>query len=172
MSSLKNIALEQDRDQWIVEIKNYKKDKILPNDDKRSREILTTSEQYFCDNANILYRIYKPNPKTTPQILYEQIVLPESMIAEVFRHAHDLPYSGGHAEIKKTYLRLVPYVFFKNMYTRTENYVQSCTVCAQRKSPRRKPTAHLVPPSLTEKMPFACVQIDFMGPITPSFGTS
>ena len=35
LSSLKNIALEQDRDQWIFEIKNYKKDKILPKDDKR-----------------------------------------------------------------------------------------------------------------------------------------
>jgi transposase InsO family protein len=165
------IAKEQDKEAWIKDMKKYLRNEQLPNDEKNRQEILLTHKHYYLnETSNILYRIYLPNPKVTPKLIYEQMVLPQGMITEVLRNVHDLDYMGGHTDTKKTYLKMLPNVYFKNMYAITKNYVESCTICAERKTPRRRKNAPSVPPPMTEKMPFAVVQCDFMGPLTPSNG--
>ena len=94
-------------------MKNYKERGDLPECEKRIKEILKLAEDFTVDQAGILHRIYIPNPRRTPQILHEQLVIPSNMVREILRQVHDIDYSGGHSGTKKTYLKMVPHVFLK-----------------------------------------------------------
>ena len=170
-SMQKKISENQKKDVWVKEMIDYLKENKLPRDLVREKEILNTSTQYFMDEEHdILYREFQPNPHHKPTVLYEQLVLPDSMVAEILYQTHDVPYIGGHRGHQKVYLTLQPHVYFKNMYTVTKNYVKSCQICAKRKSPRRKFRTPIVSNMVGEPIPFHCVEIDFIGPLTPSEG--
>lgn len=64
-----------------------------------------------------------------------KICLPRSMINAVFYYLHDAR-TAGHQGIKKTYdkAKLSPY-FWCNMQKTVVDYVRSCDICGERKSP-------------------------------------
>jgi hypothetical protein len=132
-----NIAASQRQDLWTNQMIQYLENKELPEDVTRAREILTTNTKFFIDlQTKVLYREHQPNPKSSPDLIYEQLVLPNSAVEEVLRQAHDIPHVGAHRGHAQVYLALAPHVYFDKMYACIKNYVQSCTVCAKHKSPR------------------------------------
>jgi len=111
------LAREQDLDPQILQMKNYLKDETLPESENDKRKILLTNSQFYLDpSTNILYRLYFPNPKSQKDLFYVQLVLPCSMIREILRNVHDVSYMGAHMSTEKTYLKLIPYVYFNKMY--------------------------------------------------------
>jgi hypothetical protein len=99
-----NIAASQRQDLWVNQMIQYLEQKELPDDVTRAREILSTSAKFFIDlRTNALYREHQPNPKSNPDIIYEQQVLPSSAVEEVMRQAHDNPYIGAHRGYAKVY---------------------------------------------------------------------
>ena len=130
-------------------MKDYLQSGKLTDDESYNKWMITESEKFFIDSGtNILHRIYQPNPKVCPKLIYEQVVLPNSMVSEVLRSCHDISYHGGHANVRQTYLKLIPHVYFRKMFVIVENYVKSCEVCARRKTPRNKRDIPTMSPAL------------------------
>jgi hypothetical protein len=62
-------------------MRNYLLNKELPTSDADTRGILLSHDQFYCEE-DILYRIYHPSRKTSPITVYNQVVVPESLIPE------------------------------------------------------------------------------------------
>ena len=128
------ILLYQQRDEWIAEIRDYLKEGKLPDKESRARELTTTREKFYINEENdILYRQHQPNPRSSPQEIYEQLVLPSQMVEEILHARHDTIMVGAHREHKKVFLSLVPHVFFKDMFKRVRSY---CCLLYTSPSPR------------------------------------
>jgi transposase InsO family protein len=161
----------QRKDLWVNQMIQYLEQKNLPEDTARAKEILTTATNFFIDNqTKVLYREHQPNPRATPDVIYEQLVLPSLAVEEVLRQAHDIPHVGAHRGHQKVYLARTPHVHIREMYVTTKNYVQSCHVCARRKCPRRRYQLPLIPTEVGNQQPFAEVEIDHVGPMSSSNG--
>jgi hypothetical protein len=164
--NMRNMAELQQKDKWIREMKCYISTNVLPSSDTDAREILLSQDHFYCEN-DILYHVHET--KTSPKTLYNQVVVPESLIPELLNQSHDSLVSGGHVNYSKLYQKLLPHVYFKNMFSRSKAYANSCLTCGERKIPRNQTKAPMRPQPIANT-PFGTVVIDYIGPITPSFG--
>ena len=65
----------------------------------------------------------------------KQIVVPQSMRAEVMKECHDSPMAG-HQGLFKTLLRARTHYWWPRMWSDIDKYVSGCLVCQQVKMPK------------------------------------
>jgi transposase InsO family protein len=129
----------------------------LPDGDVLRTKVLATASNFVLQD-DLLYRI-STSPTKTLQLC---LVTPESLVAEVLWLFHNDSMSG-HLGLARTYDRIRRRFYWPNMYRDTAKYVQTCTDCATRKTPRRPLPGLLQPITVTE--PFHTVGVDILGPL-------
>ena len=88
----------------------------------------------------------------------ERLCIPEALQQEVFRMAHDSNFHGGY---HRTYDRIAPSIFIKNLSKHLRIYIAHCPSC-QLNQTRRHPTYGELHPIATPSIPFHTVAIDFI----------
>ncbi len=102
----------------------------------------------------------------TPQ--YDlQIVVPQNLKEKILNLYHCSPTSGAHLGVAKTLSKLRRTFYWVRMSTDTEEFIQSCHVCAstKRSHVRICPSLH---PHQIPHTPFAKIGIDHIGPVSKS----
>ena len=97
---------------------------------------------------------------------YTRVLIPSTLVTSFLQAAHGSVLSG-HFGINKT-SKLLEHVYWHNMTADIHNWVKSCEVCKRIKP--APPMVHpaLRQPELADYEPFACVNIDIIGPISPA----
>ena len=131
--------------------------------DKKIYEIIeritngSQKDDKFVVNSDILFRIKESNDK----ISY-RLVVPQTLIDTVMRICHD-DMSGGHLGFKKTWPKIRDRFYWKTMYADTKKWLQSCSKCAERKSPQ--PSKSEQHPITKITKPFEMVGVYILGPL-------
>ncbi len=68
------------------------------------------------------------NPRDSPEIRYEQIVLPKQYHSKVLALAHDIPLSG-HLGKEKTAQRVLRRFYWPTLFKDVKEYRQTCEEC-------------------------------------------
>lgn len=136
----------------------------LPADNKATRTLLHTIEQYYLDPTGLLCHIWFPGKRRVPTPK-SQLVIPTALRHEVLLQVHDIPFSG-HLGVNKTYAKLRDRYFWPKMYMDVQHYVLSCESCSMRKSPKHRQTTPLLP--LPVAGPGERWAVDCLGPFIES----
>ena len=104
-------------------------------------------------------------------LLYEErIYVPESLRVRVIQSRHDAPVAG-HLGVTKTIELISRDYWFPGMNKLVKEFVRSCSVCAQNKTPRHQPYGLLQPLPVAER-PWASLSMDFIVELPISGGMS
>ena len=98
-----------------------------------------------------------------------QLVVPQSMRKEVMRFAHESIF-GGHMGLEKTVDKIRSEFYWPRMYSDISHWVESCTVCQQRKKPTVVNRGE--PQSITASRPFELLSMDVLSLSTATSGHS
>ena len=94
--------------------------------------------------------------------LVKRLVIPFSMRNDVLTLCHD-GICGGHLGEKKTWWKLSEKYYWPSAFKDTLNWVESCGICAARKTPPNKRAD--LNPILEFEGPFDVVGVDILGPL-------
>ena len=107
----------------------------------------------------VLCRIW--TPRDSPDVTYEQIVLPKRYREQVVRIAHDLPFAG-HLGREKTVQRILRRFYWPTLFYDVRRYCQTCEECQLHGRSRSK--APLIPLPVVGE-PFKRMAMDIVGPL-------
>ena len=113
-------------------------------------------------NVGLLFRRYEDCQGNEQ---YAQLVLPESLTAEVLNNLHS-GVAGGHLGEEKTLERLQERFYWPGHTEDVHKWCQQCLQCAQRKTPAPKNKAKLT--SIYPGYPLQLVAMDILGPLPES----
>ena len=113
-------------------------------------------------NGGLLFRRYEDCQGNEQ---YAQLVLPESLTAEVLNSLHS-GVAGGHLGEEKTLERLRERFYWPGHTEDVRKWCQQCLQCAQRKTPAPKNKAKLT--SIHPGYPLQLVAMDILGPLPES----
>ena len=88
----------------------------------------------------------------------ERLYIPEALQHDVFKLAHDNNFHGGY---HRTYDRIAPSIFIKNLSKHLRIYIMHCPSC-QLNQTRRHPLHGELFPIATPAIPFHTVAVDFI----------
>ena len=88
----------------------------------------------------------------------ERLCIPQKIQQEVFQMAHD---NNFHSGFHRTYDRIAPSIFIKNLSKHLRIYIEHCPSC-QLNQTRRHPTYGELHPISTPTIPFHTVATDFI----------
>ena len=91
-----------------------------------------------------------------------QLVIPEHLIPKVLYENHD-GLIGGHLGEARTYYRIAHRYYWEGMKRQIMEYVKSCEICQERKSPNKRGVQLLKPLRISGV--FERVAMDFLGPL-------
>jgi len=93
-----------------------------------------------------------------------QLVVPQSMREEVMRASHE-SILGGHLGFDKVLAKVREQYYWPRMYSDIQHWIQSCTVCQQRKQPVVANRGE--PQTIVATRPFEIVSMDVLS-LTPA----
>lgn len=130
-------------------------DKVLPFGD-----ISSSAHGYFL-HENLLFRKWVPQGKVLIGEPVFQFVVPSRFCGLVIQTCHD--NIAGHPGVKKTYDRVLRYIFWPRLKRDIAAYIRTCPVCQLNGKPNQsiKP-APLCPIPVLEQ-PFEHLMIDCVG---------
>ena len=133
-----NLVDEQRGDPELAEIIQYLSNGVLPDDDKRARELALTKSQYSIVDR-VLYHVAKDGTL--------RIVPPVASREKLCKEAHGGVY-GAHLREAKLYGQLSKHYWWPRMRSDIENWCRGCLTCATRQPGRAvKPVLTPIPVS-------------------------
>ena len=166
LSNLTDLAQKQREDGDLQMLIDFITEEKLPDDDRKARQIMLSSQNFEINDHNELEHIAKKRIGGSEQYEYiRHLVIPKSMRAEVLTACHD-DQTGSHFGIDKTYQTIRDRYFWKGMFRDVENWIKSCTSCSTKKNPKVIGKAPLIP--IPVDGPFDRVAVDVLGPLPPS----
>ena len=118
-----NIKYRQRKDEEIKVIVDFLENCVLPDDDKKARELLLSRSQY-CLMDGVLY--YVVADKTL------RLVPPISNREQLFEEAHSGPF-GAHLREAKVHGQLSKHYWWPKMRSDIHKWCNRCLVCATRR---------------------------------------
>lgn len=115
---------------------------------------------YYLDEDDLLIK------KSNSEEVDDRVVIPKSLVKEIIKNFHDLPFVG-HMGVSKTYNLLKDRVYWENMSQDIKDYIKKCISCNERKtSPhhRKAPLQKFQPANY----PLELVAMDIVGPLVTS----
>ncbi|KAJ8712243.1 hypothetical protein PYW07_005085 [Mythimna separata] len=104
--------------------------------------------------------LYRSDPDTESE--EPQLVIPESLRAELMKELHDAP-TAGHLGLERTLQKIKERYYFKNMRAYVANYIKSCEKCQKYKATNLKPAGLLQTP--VQQQRFEVLAMDLFGPL-------
>lgn len=115
---------------------------------------------YLLDDGVLMRRW---SPSSAHESMY-QIVVPQPFHYQVLSLAHDHCLSG-HLGIRKTYTRVLRYVFWPGLKSNVVDFCRSCHTCQVSGKPNQTTPAAPLKPILVMGEPFEHVIVDCVGPL-------
>lgn len=147
-----HVKQEQRKDNTLI--------KIIDSLEGRNINCTKGYDMYYLEN-DILMHLAKPDEASPQQTFIQQLVIPESLKAQILFAFHT-----PHYAFQKQYKNMRQKYFWPNMYSDVKNYTGSCTDCLERKgflqthAPlQRVPIPH---------RPMERLSLDIIGPLPPS----
>jgi transposase InsO family protein len=109
------------------------------------------------DRTELPYEIDDNLLYSTNHVGERRLVIPDNMVKEVFKQAHD---ESNHAAFKRAFEKLHG-LTMRRMRHQLEAYIRGCPQCATHQTRRHKPYGDLQP-ILSPPIPFHTVSIDFI----------
>ena len=113
--------------------------------------------------GGILYRKWYPEDGDCADNL--QLIVPDTMKADLLKYMHDIP-SAGHLGVDKTLEKVKKAFYWPRMKSDVHSYCQECDHCAARKASPARNRAPLCQYLVGE--PFERIEIDVFGPLPKS----
>lgn len=155
---------KQLEDEEVRELMEYLEKDVVPAGASAERVVAAAGCHVVRDGR--LYRVVtRDNKIKTTQEAQLRLVVPVGMRAEVLAMCHDAATSG-HLGLDRTFTRLSERYYWKSMYADARNWILSCRVCSERKTPRSVPAGQLQP-TVVER-PWQRIGMDFVGPLPTS----
>ena len=111
------LSERQRADPALSYIIRYLEDAVLPDDDKKARELVLGRSQYTILES-VLYKV-------------EKILVPQRDREELFKEAHEGVF-GGHLKEAKIYSQLSKHYWWPGMRSDVSYWCRACLVCATR----------------------------------------
>ena len=128
------LKLEQRKDQTYRDIIRYLSCDMLPTDKKSAKAVIHRSEDYTLVD-DILFRVPTQQKEGTPERI--QLCVPDSLITSIL-DCHHTSILGGHQGVTRTCEELRRKYYFKNMLSRVNEYIASCSLCQEHRDPVKK----------------------------------
>ena len=142
---------KQRSDPFCNELIQYLESQILPDDDKKARDLTFYSNEFFMRDG-VLYHWFTPRVKNAKDQkkmdsdkMLIQLVVPKCLQKEVLNNYHDGLAGGGHSGIKKTYAALKLKYYWNGMHQDVCDYAKTCDTCQKNKTSRRRHPVPLTP---------------------------
>ena len=130
------LSEQQRADLTLSCIIRYLEDEVLPDDDKKARELILSRSQYALLDG-VLYKLEKDNSL--------RIFVPECDREELFKEAHKGVF-GGHLREAKIYSQLSKHYWWPGIRSDVSYWCKACLVCATRNVGQAiKPTLTPIP---------------------------
>lgn len=117
---------------------------------------------YLIDEKGVLIHMAKRHSRSPRRDVRVQVCVPHCLKGKVLESVHS--EIGGHLRFFKTYNRLGENFFWPDMYKDTKNFVQSCTICLERRSAFKTGTAPNEPVDQS-MVPGERCHMDIFGPL-------
>ncbi|XP_041973495.1 uncharacterized protein LOC121729152 [Aricia agestis] len=131
------------------------------NSDDPAAAVRWTDRGYYIERG-VLYRCDPDGVSEEPQL-----VVPESLKAEIMKELHDAP-TAGHLGLERTLRKIKEKYYFRNMRTYVAQYLKSCDLCQKYKATNLKPAGLLQTPVLQQR--FEVLAMDLFGPLPEAEG--
>lgn len=142
---------------------DYLREGILPDDPKLAKCIVAEADRLDITKDGILVHIWWPTDKKVRQDTRVQVVVPLSLRPQILMSCHDDPLQGAHLGFDKTFQKIRERYWWPHMYSEVTKWIDSCHLCASRKSPKVRPAGKLQPISV--RWPGQIVGMDLIGPL-------
>ena len=152
----------QELDENLNPLVQYLSHGILPESQKRAREILIQQSDYALIDGVLFHTRVAKTKRTKSQSPY-QLVVPQSLITVILQLFHDSPL-GAHGGIQDTIDRVKEHYYFPRLATIVSNYVKSCHDCQARKVTKVQ-VKNAIVAYPTPMAPFSVWEIDLFGPL-------
>ena len=152
----------QRRDPELTKWISYLENKTLPENPKKACEIVALAHTLVLDDG-VLYHTWWPTASRVRDETRLQLVIPKSLCSHVLYAVHDDSLAGGHLGVNKTHLKLREHYWWPTLWHDTKHWIESCTMCASRKSRRQPQSGKLC--SIPVRHPFQIVGMDIIGPL-------
>ena len=161
-----NLLSEQKTDTLTSQLLDYINKGILPKSSKESKEVIGFARHCHLGDNGILYHLWWPSgPHRNDTRI--QIFVPKSMITTVLNSCHD-DLLSGHLGLLKTFNKVRSRFFWPGYYRDTKNWIDSCTQCNKKNTPRKLKQGHMIPMLCTQ--PFEQIGVDITGPLPTTYG--
>ncbi len=110
----------------------------------------------------VLYRLWE-SPRGDQTVW--QLIVPRSLQQDVFQQLHCSP-TAGHFGVTKTLRRVRERFYWARNHQDVSDWCRSCTACASRKGPMRRPRAPMA--QYNVGVPIERVALDILGPLPVS----
>ena len=107
------------------------------------------SEQCYVHTDGVLYHVYNPTHRRRDGDVRMQIAVPSKYVPAILEQWHNWLMSGGHQGWNKTYDKVKYRYWWPSMLSDVRHWVQSCTICQQRKTASRRTTV----PRMARQLP-------------------
>lgn len=133
--------------------------KIIVNfeDMSNSEAAIRWTDRGYYLSQGMLYRCDPDGESEEPQL-----VVPESLKAELMKELHDAP-TAGHLGLERTLRKIKERYYFKNMRSYVAQYLKSCDACQKYKATNLKPAGLLQTPVPQQR--FEVLAMDLFGPL-------
>ena len=155
--TIKLLKLQQKEDPFIIKLKTFLKDKILPTG--RYRNIIKRWGPHCYEKKGLIMIRHERAGYPTRELL----VAPASKIADLIASSHS-SLLGGHDGVDKTAQRLLQSHWFPGLYSEVNYFIDNCPVCIKMK--KKAPESNTYLHSLKQPdQVFERCHLDLFGPI-------
>lgn len=158
------ITAEQDKDEFLSDIKRYLRMEKLSGIFQRDRIAAHASRAYIGEDG-LLWRFIGPKDKLwEDENAYFRVWVPASLTKKIISLFHD-DIGAGHLGRSKTYKKLEDRVFWNSMAKDVGAYIRNCEACSKAK-PSLYPPAPFS--SYCPEGPWEVISVDIAGPYCKS----
>jgi transposase InsO family protein len=154
---MNNMERAQREDKYLMAIRKYKDDGVLPEDEVLAREVRITSDLVIEKNGVLMLvaRATKTRKKN-PRSQLARVMVPKSFTKLVWLEFHKHA-TAGHLGFKRTYKKIHDRFVWGSMYADVHKWCLSCIECQKRKGRPGKS----IPQPITARSVWDHLSIDF-----------
>ena len=157
---LKRIAIAQNDELWMKELKGFILGRAEDFDHDRIKKLAKMAELFVLDRYEVLY--YHPSHVMSANGPM-RLVVPIGMRKDILRTYHDELAAGAHSGVTKTYEKIKRFYYWRGMYADIEAYILTCSDCCSAKGKPR--FAGKSPGNIVPTRPMQVVSMDFIIPL-------
>lgn len=161
------LAANQREDRDLAHYFGYLENETIPRDERKARRLVLECEMLFIHEGRLWHQWWPSAEKVRGDVV-QQLVVPARFRTRVLMACHDDALSG-HMGFQRTYGQLRRRFWWKGMYADARRWIRTCTLCQEKKTPKRHLVGKMQGVQHTIGRPWEMVGMDVMGPLPKTY---